>query len=195
LPGYPPPFITQQDLTDYLGRDVTADNGALMAIDAACDVIRDLTEQDFTYGTSTISLDGTGTDCLVLPQRPIANAGTVLVNGGTVTDYIPPSPDGFLYRGTITGSSWWSGSDGMWPARWPRGRQNIKVTYEHGFSAIDVPRSIRMVAISLAARLVVQGVTQSETIGDTTLNYGMAASDLTKNELRILQGYLSTRSF
>ncbi len=187
--AYPPPFITQQDLSDYLGRDVTADNGALMAIDAACDTIRDLTEQDFTYGTSTITLDGTNTDCLVLPQRPVANAGTVLVNGGTVTDYIAPTPDGFLYRGTTTGSCW-----GGW-SKWPRGRQNIRVTYEHGFASIDVPRSIRMVAISLAARLIVQGVAQSETVGDTTLNYGMAASDLTANELRILQGYLSTRSF
>jgi hypothetical protein len=188
------PFISQQDLTDYIGRDVTNDNGALMAIDAACDVIRDLTEQDFTYGTSTISVDGTGTDCIVLPQRPVANAGTVLVNGGTVTDYIPPSPDGFLYRGTVSGSSGWY-SNGCWPAKWPRGRQNIRITYEHGYQAIDVPRSIRMVAISFAARLVVQGVAQTETVGDVTLGYGMAASDLTANELRIIKGYLATRSF
>jgi hypothetical protein len=165
----PAPFISQQDLSDYIGRDVTADNGALMAIDAACDTIRDITEQDFTYGTSTISLDGTGTDVLILPQRPVANAGTVLVNGGTVTDYIPPTPDGFLYRGTATGSCWFG-------SHWPRGRQNVKITYEHGYASIDVPRSIRMVAISLAARLV-------------------AANDLTKNELRVLQGYLAARSF
>jgi hypothetical protein len=185
----PDPFITQQDLSDYIGRNVNADNGALMAIDAACDTIRDITEQDFNYGTSTITLDGTGTDVLILPQRPVANAGTVLVNGGTVTDYIAPTADGFLYRGTASSS--------CFPGRthWPRGRQNVRVTYEHGYQAIDVPRSIRMVAISLAARLVVQGVAQSETVGDVAVSYGMAASDLTTNELRILQGYLSTRSF
>ena len=44
-----------QDLTDYTGRDLTSDPGALMAIDAACDTIRDITEQDFTYGTTTVS--------------------------------------------------------------------------------------------------------------------------------------------
>lgn len=185
----PDPFITQQDLSDYLGRDVTADNGALMAVDAACDTIRDITEQDFTAGTSTITLDGTGTDVLILPQRPVANAGTVLVNGGTITDYISPTSNGFLYRGTALSS--------CFPGRthWPRGRQNVQVTYEHGFQTTDVPRSIRMVAISLAARLIVQGVAQSETIGDTTVSYGMAASDLTANELRILQRYRAARSF
>ena len=183
------PFITQQDLSDYVGRDVTSDAGALMAIDAACDVVRDITEQDFTYGTTTVSLDGTGTDVLILPQRPVANAGTVLVNGGTITDYIPPTPDGFLYRGSATATYYTGG------VCWPRGRQNVRITYEHGFQSIDVPRSIRMVAISYAARLIMQGVAQSETVGDTTVNYGMAASDLTANELRILIGYLGTRSF
>ena len=44
-----------QDLTDYIGRDVTSDPGALMAIDAACDTIRDITEQDFNVGTTTVS--------------------------------------------------------------------------------------------------------------------------------------------
>jgi hypothetical protein len=187
------PFITQQDLSDYIGRDVTADPGALMAIDAACDVIRDITEQDFTYGTTTVSLDGTGTDVLVLPQRPVASAGTVLVNGGTIVDYIAPTPDGFLYRGTATAAGYGYGYGGG--ACWPRGRQNVKVTYEHGYQTLDVPRSVRMVAISYAARLVLQGVAQSETVGDVTVNYGMAASELTANEMRILVGYLATRSF
>ena len=184
------PFISVQDLTDYIGRDVTSDPGALMAIDAACDTIRDITEQDFTYGTTTVSLDGTGTDVLILPQRPVANAGTVLVDGGTIVDYIAPTPDGFLYRGSATASF-----NGYAGACWPRGRQNVTVTYEHGFQTLDVPRSIRMVAISYAARLVLQGVAQSETVGDVTVSYGMAASDLTDNEKRILIGYLATRSF
>ena len=95
----PAPFISVQDLTDYLGRDVTSDPGALMAADATCDIIRDITEQDFNQATDTVSLDGTDTDALVLPQRPVIAAGTVTVNGGTVSDYIPPTSDGFLYAG------------------------------------------------------------------------------------------------
>ena len=183
------PFVTVQDLTDYVGRDVTADPGALMAVDAACDMIRDITEQDFNAGTTTITLDGSGTDVLILPQRPVTRAGTVLVDGSAITDYVPATPDGFLYRGAAVATFTGTG------ACWPRGRQNVTVTYEHGFQSLDVPRSIRMVAISYAARLVLQGVAQQETVGDVIVNYGMSASDLTVNELRILKGYLATRSF
>ena len=125
---------------------------------------------------------------LILPQRPVS-AGTVLVDGGTIHDYIAPTPDGFLYRGSATASYYGAG------ACWPRGRQNVRVTYEHGYQTLDVPRSIRMVAISYAARLVLQGVAQSETVGDVTVSYGMPASELTTNEMRILYGYLATRSF
>jgi hypothetical protein len=191
----PDPFVSQADLTDYLGRDVTSDNGALMALDAACDAIRDITEQDFNSATSTVSLDGTGTDTLLLPQRPVIAAGTVLVDGGTVTDYVPPTPDGFLYRGTATSGGCYGWSRPLWP----RGRQNVRVTYDHGYTVAgtvnNIPRSVRMVALMIASRLVVQGVAQSETVGDVTVNYGMEASDLTKGEEMILYGYLAKRSF
>ena len=127
---------------------------------------------------------------LILPQRPVAQCRDGAVDGGTIHDYITPTPDGFLYRGSATASY-----NGISGACWPRGRQNVKVTYEHGYQTIDVPRSMRMVAISYAARLVLQGVAQSETVGDVTVSYGMNASDLTANEMRILIGYLATRSF
>jgi hypothetical protein len=188
----PDPFVTPQDLTDFLGKDLTADNGAVMALDAACDMIRDITEEDFNSATSTVSLDGTDTDCLLLPQRPVLAAGTVLVDGGTITDYVPPTSDGFLYRGTAVSSHGWS-------PKWPKGRQNVTVTYDHGYTVAgtvnNVPRSIRMVALMIASRLVVQGVAQSETVGDVTVNYGQAASELTESEKGILYGYLAKRSF
>ena len=78
---------------------------------------------------------------------------------------------------------------------WPRGRQNVTVTYDHGYADGDVPQDVRLVAIQLAMRLIVQGVAQSETIRDTTVNYGMSADDLTANETRILAAYLNARSF
>jgi hypothetical protein len=184
------PFISVQDLSDLLGRDVTSDPGAVMAIDAACDTIRTLTEQDFNAQTSTVRLDGTGTDVLVLPQRPVAAVSMVLVAGTAITDYIAPTPDGFLFRGAATGSGYGYGG-----ACWPRGRQNVTVTYDHGFAPVDLPRDVRMVAVALAMRLVVQGVAQSETIGDVTVTYSAAADDLTANELRILAKYRAARSF
>ena len=108
----------------------------------------------FNAGTSTILLDGTGTDALLLPEIPVSAAGTVLVAGGTVTDYVL-NGNGILFR-KQTGTDV-DYTEALLPIRWPTGRQNIQVTYSHGYESADLPRSVRMVALAVAARLVVQG--------------------------------------
>jgi hypothetical protein len=117
---------------------------------------RTIAEQDFNAGTATVSLDGTGGDSLVLAHFPVANAGTVIVNGGTITDYMLTA-NGLLLRGTAGGTP---------RPTWPQGRQNVTVTYEHGYQTVDLPRDVRMVALSIASRMIVQGVAKSETLGD-----------------------------
>lgn len=189
----PDPFISRQDLTDYLGRDVTADDGALIAIDAACEICRSLTEQSFNEATDTITLDGTGTDALLLPELPVSNAGTVTVSGGTVTDYVLKD-DGLLirkYPDPVTVDYW---SDERPPTVvWPAGRQNVEVTYDHGYADEDLPRDVRLVALSIASRLVVQGVASQETVGETSVRYGTNATDLTAGEKAILRKYKRSR--
>jgi hypothetical protein len=181
------PFISAQDLVDYLGRSPTAgtaDPGLLIAVDAACDTVRTIAEQNFNQVIgATFTLDGTGTDAIMLPQLPVTAAGTVTVNGGTITDYTL-NGNGIIFRGT-------AGCDPR-PV-WPSGRQNVQVTADVGYADADLPRDVRMVALSLASRLVVQGVAQQESVGEVSLNYGMHATDLTTNELRILRKYRQTR--
>jgi hypothetical protein len=185
----PDPFINTEDLSNLLGIDVTTDPGALIAIDAACDLVRDYTMQDFNYGTTTVSLDGTDTDALVLPQQPAANCGTVVIaNQGTITDYMLGEANRLL-RGTAG-----AGGVGTRPF-WPRGRQNITVTYEHGFLPDDLPRSVRMVALSIATRIVVQGVAESETVGDVSISYGGRAGEITAGEKNVLDGWVFRRSY
>lgn len=179
----PDPFISAQDLTDYLGRDVTSDDGALIALDAACDICRDLAEQDFNADTSTVTLDGTGTDALLLPKLPVSAAGTVTVDGDTVTDYTL-NGNGILLRGS-------AGCDPR-PV-WPSGRQNVTVTYDHGYANDDLPRSVRLVALALASRLIVQGVATEESVGQVRVKYAGAATDLTNGERAILRKYRHTR--
>lgn len=177
-------FITVQDLSSYLGRDVTSDDGATFAIGAACDTVRSIAEQAFTYGTATETYDGTGTDCILLRRLPVANAGTVSVDGAAVTDYML-SDNGLLLRGTA----------GVLPRpTWPEGRQNVTVTYEHGYQDSSLPRDVRMVALSLASRLIVQGVAVQETVGDASVRYAGPASDLTAGEQMILAKYRVIRS-
>lgn len=179
-------FITTQDLSDVLGRDVTSDNGAEIAVQSACDVCRVVAEQTFDEVVGdTLTLDGTGTDCLLLPQLPVNAAGTVLVNGTAVTDYVL-ADNGRLIRGSAN-SCWSTG------AFWPLGRQNVTVTYDHGYAGGTIPADVRMVALSVASRLVIQGVASREQVGDVQVQYATAATDLTNGEQRILAKYRPIR--
>jgi hypothetical protein len=172
----PTPFITPTDIVNYLGRGSITDPGMLMATDAACDMCRTIADQSFNRGTTTEVLDGSGTDVLLLRERPVNSAGTVTVAGGTITDYVSTSA-GLVFRGTAGGGTW------------PTGRQNVRVTYDHGYEVIDVPRDVRMVAVSIAARLVTQGPVKSETVGGVSVTYSAGASDVTPSELLILNKY------
>jgi hypothetical protein len=180
----PDPFISTQDLVDYIGIGGTADAGMLIATDSACDMVRTIAERTFNYVPGdVITLDGTGTDALPLPDGPIAAAGTVVVNGGTVTDYML-GRNGILFRGTA----------GIDPRPvWPIGRQNVTVTYDHGYQEIDLPRDVRRVALELAARMVVQGPAKSETVGSVSITYATASTDLTPTEALILSKYRQIR--
>jgi hypothetical protein len=185
------PFIAPIDLVNYLGRGTITDPGMLIATDAACDICRDIAEQTFNLSTSTVALDGTGTDALLLPELPVTAAGTVTVAGGTVTDYVLNTRLGMLVRKS-------SGTDVDYTnacrtLTWPEGRQNITVTYTHGYADADLPRSVRMVALAIASRLVVQGVAVEESNGPTSVKYANPSTDLTAGELRILQKYRHTR--
>lgn len=185
------PFISPTDLVNYLGRGTVSDPGMLIATDAACDTVRSIAEQTFNQATSTVVLDGTGTDALLLPELPVSAAGTVTVAGGTVTDYVLNSRIGVLVRkraGTDVDYS-----NAYRTLTWPAGRQNIAVTYVHGYADADLPRDVRMVALAIASRLVVQGVASEESNGPVSVKYAAPATDLTAGELRILQKYRQTR--
>jgi hypothetical protein len=179
----PDPFIDATDISDYLGRDVSADAGAIIALDAACDICRSISGQDFNAGSANIALDGNGGDCLLLPQRPVNTAGTLTINGVAETDFMVTT-DGRLLRGT---------AGGVPRPVFPVGRQNVTVTYTYGYD--EVPRDVRMVALSIASRLIVQGVAVEESLGDARVKYAVAGSDLTRNEERILGKYRAARSF
>ena len=178
-------LITQDDLSDYIGRDVSDDVGTIIAVESANQVVKTLTEQDFEPMTSVAQLDGTGTDTVCLPQRPVNAVGTVTVNGTDETDFTFTS-EGRLIK-TANGESHSTWIRGATPsAYWPAGRQNIGVTYEHGGT---VPDDVRMVALMVAYRMVTQGGAISEQVGDVRKTYAASASDLTKGEKAILYRY------
>lgn len=187
----PDPFVTVDDLSDWIGRELAADTAAIIAVDAACDMVRTLADQTFNRGTTTVTLDGTGTDCLLLPELPVNTAGTVVLAGGTLTantDYVLAG-GGRLIRMGGTAYTTFSSYVSVWPA----GRQNVRVTYDHGYEVAgtvnDVPRDVRIVALSLAQRMVLQGPAMTESVAGQSIGYATPSTNLTAGEMMILQKY------
>lgn len=182
-------FLTVSEVSDYLGRDLSADDAAPLVVSMACETVRTITEQDFTETVGgTAVLDGSGTDVVILPQRPVSAAGTVVVNGETLeADDYGVTEEGLLIRtaGTATWSTWTTSPTSYWP----QGRQNITVTYDYGYSGGTPPSDVRMVAMMIASRLLTQGVAQSEQVGQVNARYAVASTDLTAGEKAILRKY------
>ena len=86
----------------------------MACVDAACDVVRTLAEQNFNeIEDEEIVLDGTGRDALLLPQLPVTEVSEIVEGTTTLTatDY-KLNGNGILLRTK--------------PAVWPLGRQNIR---------------------------------------------------------------------
>lgn len=189
----PDPFISRQDLTDYLGRDVTADDGALACVDAACDIVRDVAEQTFNRGTTTETYDGSGTDALLLRELPVNTVGTVQVLAdATVGSWSTAGTADYALNGN--GVLLAMNNAGTWGygTEWPSGRQNVRVTYDHGYADADIPRSVRMVALTVASRLLIQGPTIFENLGDLNVRYAAESTALMPTERLILRKYRRT---
>ncbi len=193
------PLISVSELSDYAGISYAGDNGGSMAVDMASEVVRQAAEQDFTAGTSTITLDGSGTDAILLPQLPVGTITLITIRGGTVDpSFYTLRDDGVVLRtfGTAIGgnqplfSDDWQYVNGVTEVRWPRGRQNIAVTYTHGGS---VPEDVRMVCLAAAHRFVTQGAAISEGVGDASVRYAVNSTDLTRGEQNILRKHKPAR--
>jgi hypothetical protein len=181
------PFVSVVDLSNYIGRDVTTDEGALIAVDAACNLVRTLTGQKFNNVIGDqIVLDGTGTDCLLLPEIPVTAAGTVTVGGAALVqnvDYVLADNRKLIRTAGTSFSTTIYGDLTVWPM----GRQNVQVTYDHGYAGGTIPSDVRMVALQVASRIALQGIVASETIAGQSLSYTSPALDLTPGERLILQ--------
>lgn len=190
------PFISRDDLGDKLGLDLSVDEHALAAVDAACDMCRTISEQTFNRGTSTaFAMDGSGTEVQLLPEFPVNTVGTVQEDGAVLpaTDYVLDPTTGSLIR-VPSGQGYVSSNTQLAPSVvWNRGRQNIQVTYDHGWSLADIPRDVRMVALTVATKLFEQDAAVFETLGARSVRYASEAADLSANELRILHKYKRRR--
>jgi hypothetical protein len=186
------PFINIDDLQAVVSE--TLDDNDLqvaIALDSACQIVRDEIHQKINLERDDIEFyDGNGQRGIVLRQMPVLEVTQVMEDDEILVpneDYIVSPQTGIIWR-----------QGGWWPYRWARGRQNIVITYDHGWAftedevldlsepAVDVervPSSIRQVALALAVRILraksvpvgVSGLT-GETIGDYSYTRDTAAA-------------------
>lgn len=185
----PEPFISRDDLADHLhlpAGQLEDDEAALQAVDAACDWVRDLTGQTLNYATDDVILmDGSGTDALLLPEVPVEEVSAV-----TVADWA--DVEGYqttLHDDGVLIAEWLpEGATQSYPMVWPRGRNNVEITYTHGYSDENFPRSLRMVALRIAARFYTQtGGVVFESLGQRSVRYETDAGKLESGDKLILR--------
>jgi len=181
------PFISIDDLYAYLRLPALGvgetDDLSTIALDSACYTIRGFLHQTINRVTDdVIAIDTDGTDTVMLPEAPVVSVSDVS-SFTTTTDFTLYTYDPARYmidydKGLIVFRG----------ALFPDRRAAVQVTYTHGWDVI--PTDIRIVALTLAARIYDQGLAKAETIGNTRLVYSHDESlGLSPREKDILVKY------
>lgn len=154
------PFISRDDLSDYMAQDLSASDVAGIAINAACEAIRSFTGRQLNYvADDVVLLDGSGTNTLLLPEWPVIGDPVVEVDGTATTDFV-------VQTSRLVRNDW---------GYWAPGVSNVEVTYSHGYAAVEgdvvpvtgpsrMPDDIRMVALELSAGLMSVAETRFHTV-------------------------------
>jgi hypothetical protein len=135
-------FASESDFELHTGMSATETTWA--ALEAACDTVRDKVCQQIDVVTNdVVTLHGTGTRALTLPELPIIAVDSVTLDGVAVTDWTLDE-HGLLWRDS--------------PAWWEFGLKYV-VTYDHGYT--QVPTIFVRVACQLAANQRTPGALKS----------------------------------
>lgn len=156
-------FATYQDLEDRLRVtfDAAEQVQATALLDAATALVKAAAGQQIDQvNNDTVTLYGTGTGVLLLPEIPVTAVSTVVDwDGSTLTfdtDY-RWTTQGVLIRLTA--------------ATWRAGGHIITVTYTHGYAS--TPADLQAVTVEAAARAwsTPAGAVKAETIGSYSVTY------------------------
>lgn len=138
---------------------------AVLALDAACDAVREHMCQTIARVTNeVITVVGSNTRALLLPELPVITVTSVVASGAALIDWsIDPTGAGILWRDD--------------PGYWPR-TDKFVVTYTHGYAtSADIPAHIRRVTIQLAKLdFDNPGSIQQEGAGPFSVTYAQSGS-------------------
>ena len=166
-------LVTPDQLTLALGLESPDDERLEAACAQATAVIQAITGQTLCYvEDDEVCLDGSGSCVMLLPEVPVTDVSSVVVDGVEMT-----SGWGWSAAGLLEHRS----------ANWPRKYRSVCVTYSHGYDPI--PADLVAIATSIAGRFydpdLMAGI-QSESIGGYSYS---KKSGLAEDEHLVLQGY------
>jgi hypothetical protein len=175
-------FATAADVEARLGRDLTDDETARMAVllEDATDLIRSVTGQVlYPAGSETVRLEATNRVVYYFPQAPVTAVASVVDSDGL----------------TVTADYTWTADGRLWRSlSWGRRRGDVTVTYSYGYATVPDP------LVRLCSRLAVSMLTQpvgaavkSESIGSYSVTYGDGSTLFSDEDLRTLAPF--TRTF
>jgi hypothetical protein len=190
-----PPLATVADLATLLGRTFTEEQElqAQALLDQASAVVRSYVRQDITQATTTDTFTMRHVDPLLhrcagavtLPQRPVVDIGTVLIDGTETHDWWQDGND-LLLRS-------WTWDQPPAAHRPPQ----VTVTYTHGWD--PVPAEIQAIVMQAANRVLVNpSAVRSEMVGGESITYLIPTTGeflgvlLSRTEQKVLNRYRLT---
>lgn len=179
-------FATSYDLATRLGVELTTDQHerATALLEIASDLIRDATQQaGVRQQISLVTNDawetpGTTDDFLKLPQRPVVSVASITLDGQPLVEgadwYLDvntirriPSISSVVVGGLIDEAFTFPLGTGFgWPA------QTLAVTYTHGYTADQIPATVKAICLEAVVRVWVNpGTVAREKVGNTATVY------------------------
>jgi hypothetical protein len=175
-------LVTQTELETLLGETLDADVAALL-LNTASGVVRGVVGQELSAVTDDVlSIMGTTSVWLLLPQRPVTAVTAVELDGDALTS-------GTDYK--RFGSRLWRA--GGWRTC-PSEPTAVQVTYSHGYAAGDWRlETARSMVLTLAANKVKNpGAVESEAVDDYRVRYAVTATDLPEHaRANLIEAYAS----
>lgn len=161
-------LVTEVELETLLGESLAADVAALL-LNTASGVVRGTVEQELSaVEGDVVSIMGTTSVWLELPERPVTEVTSVELDGEALTS-------GTDFK--VFGDKLWRATG--WRAC-PSEPTAVEVTYSHGWAVGDWHLEVaRSMVLTLAANKVKNpGAVESEAIDDYRVRYAVTAADL-----------------
>jgi len=190
-------YLLLADLRAYAGVPATGEDAYIQALlDAAAEQVDSYCNTRFASTAITLDLhDGDGSRFLKLRHRPVIAVSDVQLAGASIDSalYVVDLAQGYIVLPVLTSDyprdpRVWRGDT---PQGWPRGNQNIGVSYTYGYATVpaDVIVATGMIAAALYQDNARRGV-QSESAGPYSTTYIQGAEGLPLSTRRLLHRYI-----